>query len=54
MGLAEVKTKDKPETITPTEHGNIEKVEKMDNVGKTPMPFVPLPGYRAMLKLGNN
>ena len=61
MGHADVKKKDKPETITPMEHKNIEcdgeedeKVEKMDNEGKTPLPFEPLTGYRAMLKLGND
>ena len=61
MGRADVEKKDKPETITPMEHKNIEcdeadeKVEKMDiEEGKTPPPFEPLPGYRAMLKLGNN
>ena len=61
MGHADVKKKDKPETITPMEHKNIEcdeeadeKVERMDSEGKTPPPFEPLPGYRAMLKLGNN
>ena len=61
MGHADVKKKDKPETITPWEHENIEcdeeadeKVERMDSEGKTPPPFEPLPGYRAMLKLGDN
>ena len=51
MGHADVKKKDKPETITPMEHENIEcdeeadeKVERMDSEGKTPPPFEPLPG----------
>ena len=29
-------------------------VERMDEEGKTPTPFKPLPGYRAMLKLSNS
>ena len=57
MGHAKEKKKDKPETITDMEHVNEDcDDDANDRVEEniSPEPFTPLPGYRAMLKLGDN
>jgi hypothetical protein len=54
MGHADVKKKDKPETITDREWDNVScdgAANKCVDDGIEPQPFTPLPGYRAMLKL---
>jgi len=57
MGHADEKKKDKPETISPMETENIgcdkgANARVDENV--KPKPFTPLPGYKAMLKLGDD
>ena len=55
MGHADEKKKDKPHTITPLEQVNIECDKEAGIVNgspaPTPVPFKPLPGYKAMLRL---
>ena len=57
MGHADTKKKDKPETITPIEHENIECDAEAEQFAMGPTPshdFQPLPGYKAMLQLDGN
>ena len=54
MGHTDRKKKDNPQDITKSEYTNIDCDQEAgqrlsDNV--TPVPFTPLPGYKAMLKL---
>ena len=57
MGHAEVKKRDNPEEITPLQHDNIacdSEANECVSKGVAAHSFTPLPGYRTMLKLGDD